>query len=91
MPKPKGSLVGVDGKALVGRCLDDRTDPLGTVFELHMAKRCSQTLVDRTLREWQGYYATPLTEEDARDITNNLLEFFDVLLEWDNHRDFPNN
>ena len=55
-----------------------------------MARRCSQTLVDRTLREWQGYYATPLTEQDANDITNNLLEFFDVLLEWDNYRDFPN-
>lgn len=37
----------------------------------------------QTRQVWQGYYDAPLTDEDVGIMTNNLVEFFEVLREWD--------
>jgi hypothetical protein len=36
----------------------------------------------RTLEFWSRRCAQPLTEEDAREIAENMTGFFRVLLEW---------
>jgi hypothetical protein len=36
----------------------------------------------RTLELWSRRSARPLTEEDAREIAENMTGFFRVLLEW---------
>jgi hypothetical protein len=36
----------------------------------------------RTLELWSRRGARPLTEEDAREIAENMTGFFRVLLEW---------
>jgi len=36
----------------------------------------------RTLELWGRRSSRPLTEEDAREITENMTGFFRVLLEW---------
>lgn len=46
-------------------------------------KSCSLAFVTHTRQVWQGYYDVSLTEEDAGIITRNLVDFFEVLLEWD--------
>jgi hypothetical protein len=47
---------------------------------------CGQTLADerlaRTLELWSRRSARPLTEEDGREIAENMSGFFRVLLEW---------
>ena len=35
------------------------------------------------LRLWQSRASRPLSEEDAREISENLLGFFRILAEWD--------
>jgi hypothetical protein len=37
---------------------------------------------DRTLEVWSRRSTRPLTEEDAREIAENMTGFFRVLLEW---------
>jgi len=37
---------------------------------------------DRTLEVWNRRSTRPLTEEDAREIAENMTGFFRVLLEW---------
>ena len=39
--------------------------------------------VRTALRLWQPRVSRPLSEEDAREIAENLLGFFRVLAEWD--------
>jgi hypothetical protein len=45
-----------------------------------------ETLADerivRTLEIWSRRSSRPLTEEDAREIAENMTGFFRVLLEW---------
>jgi len=47
---------------------------------------CAKTLADerlaRTLELWSRRSTRPLTEEDAREIAENMSGFFRVLLEW---------
>jgi len=47
---------------------------------------CGKTLADerlaRTLELWSRRSQRPLTEEDAREIAENMTGFFRVLLEW---------
>jgi hypothetical protein len=38
--------------------------------------------VARTLEVWSRRSTRPLTEEDARQITENMTGFFGVLIEW---------
>jgi hypothetical protein len=53
----------------------------------HYRKPYSPAFVTHTHQVWQGYYDVPLTEEDAGSITNNLVEFFEILMEWDRGQD----
>jgi hypothetical protein len=39
--------------------------------------------IDRTLAVWQPRCVRPLSREDARQIRENMLGAFRVLLEWD--------
>lgn len=56
----------------------------------HHRKPYSPAFVAHTRQAWQVYYDVSLTEEDAGVITRNLVEFFEVLLEWDRDRTLPN-
>ena len=38
--------------------------------------------LDQTIAVWQPYTDRPLTREDAREITHNVVGFFRVLREW---------
>jgi hypothetical protein len=38
--------------------------------------------LDQTIAVWQPYADRPLTREDAREITHNVVGFFRVLREW---------
>lgn len=38
--------------------------------------------IARTLEIWSRRSSRPLTEEDAREIAENMTRFFRVLLEW---------
>ena len=40
-------------------------------------------LIDKTLIAWQPRTSRKLSREDAREITENVLGFFSLLLEWD--------
>jgi hypothetical protein len=42
----------------------------------------AQPLIDDTIDVWQPYTSRRLTREDARQITENVCGFFNVLLEW---------
>ena len=38
--------------------------------------------LDETIAVWQPYASHPLTREDAREITHNVVGFFSILREW---------
>jgi hypothetical protein len=40
-------------------------------------------LLDETRRVWQPQTDRVLTREDAREIVENIVGFFDILHEWD--------
>jgi hypothetical protein len=43
-----------------------------------------QDLLDETIQFWQPYYKDrTLTREDARQIRENIVGFFRVLMEWE--------
>ena len=42
----------------------------------------NEALVDLTLEVWQPHYERQLSREDARQIAENLTDFFRVLLRW---------
>jgi hypothetical protein len=42
----------------------------------------SKELTDRTHRVWQPRTRRPLTNEDARQIVENITGFFSILAEW---------
>ena len=43
----------------------------------------SQDFLLETLSVWQPYYEKELAVEDAREIASNMVEFFNILVEWD--------
>lgn len=43
----------------------------------------SKEVIEDTKKVWQHYYKDPLTDEDAIEIYNNLINFFSLLIEWD--------
>lgn len=49
----------------------------------HRQKPFSPALMAQTRQVWQRHYDVPLTDEDAGVITGNMVEFFEVLREWD--------
>lgn len=44
--------------------------------------RYSRALLDETIALWQPHYAEPLTDEHAREIIDNVSEYFGILLKW---------
>lgn len=38
--------------------------------------------LEETQHVWQRYSQQPLTSEDAREIRENIVAFFSVLIEW---------
>ena len=42
-----------------------------------------RSFLKKTVEVWQPHYKRRLTEEDAREITENLTGFFDLLAEWE--------
>jgi hypothetical protein len=45
--------------------------------------KTSQDFIERTKQVWQPYAPHPLTEEDAREIADNLTALFSFLAELD--------
>jgi hypothetical protein len=39
-------------------------------------------LIDRTIEIWQPRLGTPLSNENARQIAENITGFFSILAEW---------
>ena len=48
-----------------------------------VVKRRSDKFLNETVAFWQPRMRRDLSQEDARQITENLSGFFQVLLEWD--------
>jgi hypothetical protein len=46
----------------------------------------SADLIRHTIRVWEPRLGRPLTEEDARQILENVIGFFRVLRDWDSKR-----
>lgn len=52
-------------------------------FERRRAKaRYSRQLIDETIEVWQPYYDKKLSDEDAREIIENMAAFFGALMGW---------
>jgi hypothetical protein len=51
-----------------------------------VVKRPSDNFLDETIAFWQPRMQRELSREDARQISENLSGFFQVLLEWDAKR-----
>jgi hypothetical protein len=45
--------------------------------------RYSKEILEKTIRVWQPLSEKQLTEEDAREIVENLTGFFSLLGEWE--------
>ena len=43
----------------------------------------SSEFLKRTIRYWQGFYGEELTQEDAREIVENICSLFNLLNELD--------
>ncbi len=43
----------------------------------------SGKLISKTIDTWQAYSALPLSQEDAIEILNNTINFFELLIELD--------
>ena len=45
-----------------------------------------EEFLEKTIKFWQPYSKEPLTREDAREIIQNFVGFFEVLMEWDREK-----
>ena len=43
----------------------------------------SKEFLDKTIKTWQPYYPTPLSLNDAREITENMTALFNFLINND--------
>ncbi len=41
----------------------------------------SKGFLEKTINTWQRYYQAPLTQEDAREIADNMIGLFSLLTE----------
>lgn len=55
---------------------------IGDVERRRPKPRYSRQLIDETIEVWQPHYDTKLTDEDARDIIENVAAFFGALMGW---------
>ena len=46
-------------------------------------KKSDDNLIDRTLEVWQPRNAHRLSDDDAREMLENVKGFFTLLLEWE--------
>ena len=46
-------------------------------------ERSKSNLITRTLEVWQPHAARIISDEDAREIAENITGFFSLLLEWE--------
>jgi hypothetical protein len=51
----------------------------GTVIPRRAGSRYSPELIAETKLVWQPYYPEPLTDEDAREIIENMMSFMRLL------------
>ena len=61
---------------------------IGDVERSRAKPRYSRQLIDETIEVWQPHYDTKLTDEDAREIIENIAAFFGALMGW--RRDLRN-
>jgi len=59
---------------------------VGDVVRREPATRYSRELVEETKTVWQPYYEKALTDEDAREIIENMVSFLAILAD---HRGRP--
>lgn len=52
-----------------------------------LQNKYSKEFLEKTIKIWQPYYAEPLTLEDAKEITENMVELFKFLIELDKKYD----
>ena len=45
--------------------------------------RFSQEFLEKTIRVWQPFSSSVLSEEDAREIAENIMGVFSLLSEWE--------
>lgn len=62
---------------------------LGQVEPLKAKCRYSAALIAETKEVWQPYYARRLTDEDAREIIENIVGFMDALASMRDEHDSP--
>ena len=49
----------------------------------NQSSKYSKEFLDETIKVWQPYYPTPLSLNDAREITENMTALFDFLINND--------
>ena len=55
---------------------------IGEVERRSPKQRYSRQLINETIEVWQPYYDKKLTDEDAREIIENVAAFFGALMGW---------
>ncbi|MBI3623357.1 hypothetical protein HY212_04750 [Candidatus Pacearchaeota archaeon] len=46
----------------------------------------SKSYLEKTINVWQPHYDRTLTIEDAKVIAENVIDFFELLIEWKKKR-----
>jgi len=49
----------------------------------NQSSKYSKEFLDKTIKVWQPYYPTPLSLNDAREITENMTALFNFLINND--------
>lgn len=57
-----------------------RVENIGDVERARPKRRYSRQLIDETIEVWQPYYEAKLTDEDAREIIENMAIFLGALM-----------
>ena len=52
-------------------------------FGLPLMKEAKDQFIARTIEVWQPRTTRQLTQEDARQITENMIGFFSTLMKWE--------
>lgn len=60
-----------------------RTEKVSLWAFLFGQANVDRSFLKKTAEVWQPHYKRRLTEEDAREIAENLTGFFDLLAEWE--------
>ena len=52
-------------------------------MEKNQSSKYSKEFLDKTIKTWQPYSPTPLSLNDAREITENMTALFNFLIKHD--------